>query len=92
MGTNYSRGADIEKRAREMREVLAKALERWEYCGTEYRKILGEAGLVSHFISKWDDYEYYECVVSDDYYDGEAIAFALKVVDKILGQGETDGD
>lgn len=86
LATEGYRSADIEKRAREIREVLNKALECFEGWGTEYRNVLGKAGLLSPLLS---NPKHYRRILSDDAYDGEAIAFALRVVDKILDQGET---
>ncbi len=58
-----------------MRKTLEEARKKWRYGGSEYVLILRQAGLLS------DDEDY---ILFEDYYDGEAISFAIKVLDKII--------
>ena len=71
----------IDKYIRALREALENAKYRFE--DDTFYKPLVEAGLVPE-----DDSE----ILSDPYYDAEAVTFALRVLRKIKREVDPDGD
>lgn len=75
---------DVKARAQRHFEILSRALRMRNHpsCGEDYHKPLWDARLIARS----------DFVLSDCWYDGEAVAFAARVIRKILGKTKEDAE